>query len=432
MPQPPLDRRTFLKGASAAAVLPLITPAWASPRRADPLKIGVIGLGGRGTGAAIQALTADTDSVLWAVGDVFPDRMNGSLKGIESHLAEQGQTHRLQLPPERRFLGFDAYRHVIDSDVDVVLLTAYPQFRPAHMEYAVAQGKHVFAEKPIAVDAPGVRRVLAASEAARAKKLTVVSGFCWRYANAEKAAFAKLHEGVIGPVLSVHSTYHTSTLPKRPRKPEWSDMEFQLRNWWHFTWVSGDHIVEQAIHSLDRMSWAMNDEEPLRCVALGGRAAREGPEHGHAYDHFTVIYEYANGRRAFHTTRQIDNCPSDNSDYIQGTLGRATINGFANRQEFTAHDGTPLWSYDGPRGDMYQNEHDALFKSIRANAAHNDGHDMCRSTMLAIMGRMAAYTGATVSWKQAWDSQEDLTPSALAFGPLPTPPIAIPGKTKLL
>lgn len=441
MPNQPLDRRAFLRGASAAAALPFLThalapslaPAWATPRRADTLRVGVVGLGGRGTGAALQALAADADAVLWAVGDLFPDRVEGSLRHIEAHLSEQGRLDRLQLPAERRFFGFDAYRHVIDSGVDVVLLTAYPAFRPAHLEYAVERGKHVFAEKPVAVDAPGVRRVLAASEAARAGKLTLVSGFCWRYADAEKAAFAKLREGVIGRVLGVHSTYHTSTLPRRPRRPEWSDMEFQLRNWWHFTWISGDHIVEQAVHSIDRLSWAMSDETPVRCVALGGRAAREGPEHGNAYDHFTVIYEYADGRRAFHTTRQIDNCPNDNSDYIQGTEGRGVINGFAGRHEFFDHGGARLWSYDGPRRDMYQNEQDFFFRSIREGSAHNDGADMCRSTMLAVMGRMAAYTGATISWDQAWNSKEDLTPPApLAFGPLPTPTVAVPGRTRVL
>lgn len=415
-------------------MLPLIIPSasHAAPRRRDPLKIGVVGLGGRGTGATLQALTADNDAILWAVGDIFADRLDTSLKNIEAHATEHGFSSRIQLAPDRRFLGFDAFKHVIDSGVDVVLLTAYPAFRPAHLEYAIAKGKHVFAEKPIAVDAPGVRRVQAACEAAKAKNLSVVSGFCWRYADAERAAFAKLHEGAIGPIHTVHSTYHTSTLPKRARRPEWSDMEFQLRNWWHYTWASGDHVVEQAIHSIDRMSWAMNDAQPTQCIGLGGRAARgDTPEHGHVYDHFTAIYEYADGRRAIHTTRQIDNTPTDNSDYIYAANGRAVINGFANRQELYGPDNKLLWKYDGPRRDMYQNEHDALFQSIREGKAHNDGERMCHSTMLAIMARMAAYTGSTVTWKQAWDSKENLVPTNPTFGPMPMPPVAIPGKTKL-
>jgi myo-inositol 2-dehydrogenase / D-chiro-inositol 1-dehydrogenase len=433
MHDPSLHRRDFVKAAGVGLVLPLIAgSALATPRRQEPLKIGVVGFGGRGTGSTIQALTADKDTILWAVGDVFDDRLNNSFKEVESHLTEQGQQSRMRVPAERRFLGFDAYKHVIDSGVDVVLLTAYPAFRPAHLEYAVEKGKHIFAEKPIAVDAPGVRRVLAACEQAKSKNLSVMSGFCWRYADAEKAAFAKLHDGAIGPIHTVHSTYHTSTLPKRPRKPEWSDTEFQMRNWWHYTWVSGDHVVEQAIHSIDRMSWAMDDAIPTQCIGMGGRAARgDTPEHGHVYDHFTAIYEYADGRRAIHTTRQFDNTPTENADYIYAANGRAVINGFANRQEFYSPANKLLWKYDGPRGDMYQNEHDALFASIRASKAHNDGERMCQTTMLAIMARMAAYTGAVVTWKQAWDSTEALVPQNPTFGPMPMPPVAIPGKTKL-
>ena len=209
-------------------------------------------------------------------------------------------------------------------------------------------------------------------------------------------------------------------------------MEWQMRNWWHFTWISGDHIVEQACHSIDRLSWAMGDVDPVRCVSIGGRAARQGPESGHVFDHFAVIYEYADGRRGFHTCRQIDRCPSDNTDYIFGTNGRATVNGWTPQHELFDLDGRTKWKYDGPRRDMYQNEHDAMFASIRVGRPINDSEFMMRSTLMAIMGRMAAYTGQTVTWEQALNSKEDLTPANLAFGDMPMPPVAVPGLTKFV
>jgi predicted dehydrogenase len=261
-----------------------------------------------------------------------------------------------------------------------------------------------------------------------------VCGFCWRYGDAERAVFKQVNSGAIGDIITVQTTYLTSTLTKRPRQPEWTDMDFQLRNWWHFTWLSGDHLVEQAVHSIDRLAWATNDKIPVRCIALGGRAARNGPEHGNAFDHFAVVYEYDNGLRAFHTTRQIDGCPSDNSDYIYGTNGSCEVNGWKPLHVCKDRTGKVIWSYDapGPRRDMYQNEHDELFASIRAGTPINNGEWAANSTMMAIMGRMAAYTGQTITWDQAMKSQEDLTPATMAFGPLPMPAVAIPGQTKFV
>ncbi|MCW5766132.1 MAG: Gfo/Idh/MocA family oxidoreductase, partial [Phycisphaeraceae bacterium] len=402
-----------------------------------PLKVGLIGCGGRGTGAAWQALNADTGVTLHAMADMFPDRLASCLKGLEAQAAElrtqdptKNLSDRIAVPPERRFTGFDGYKRLLECGCDVVLLCAYPHFRPAHLEAAVAAGCHVFCEKPMAVDAPGLRRVRAAAEAARARGLTLVSGFCWRYADAERATYERIHAGAIGDLVTIHTTYHTSTLSPRPRRPDWSDMEFQLRNWWHFTWLSGDHIVEQACHSIDKICWAMRNAPPVRCVALGGRAARQGAESGHVFDHFAVVYEYWGGGRAFHTTRQIDHCPNDNSDYVYGTSGSAEINGWKPVHEIRDRSGKVTWRYDGQRRDMYQNEHDELFRSVRAGQARNDGDFMCTSTMMSIMGRMAAYTGQTIAWDQAWKSEEDLTPAAYAMGPLAVPPVAVPGVTK--
>lgn len=435
------SRREVLKAAAGAAGLALIPVALGQPSVKDAmsvpikkqLKIGLIGCGGRGTGAVCQAANADKDTVIYALADIFPERVESCLKNVTEQFADAPA--RVDVPPARRFSGVDAHEKLLASGVDVVCLCAYPHFRPAHLEAAVKAGVHIFCEKPMAVDAPGLRRVREAAAAAQKQKLSLVCGFCWRYNDTMVPFWDEVKKGAIGDVLSVHTTYHTSTLTKRPRQPEWSDMEFQLRNWWHFTWLSGDHIVEQACHSIDRMSWAMGDVEPVKCVGLGGRAAREGPEHGNVFDHFTAIYEYADGRRAFHTTRQIDHCPGENIDYLVGTKGRGLCDGFSSRYELTDHKGAPLFKgKNDPEsvGRMYQNEHDVLFKSIRDRDAHNDGEWMCRSTMLALMARMAAYTGQTVSWQQAWESKEDLTPKSYAFGELPSPAVAVPGKTKLL
>jgi len=342
---------------------------------------------------------------------------------------------RVQVPKEKQFTGFDCYHGVIESGVDVVLITGYPAFRPAHYKAAIAAGKHVFAEKPLAVDSAGIRSVLETAAMAKQKNLASLVGFCWRYNTGMVPAFNKIKDGAIGDVVSAQTTYHTSTLSRRPRQPKWSDLEFQMRNWWHFTWISGDHIVEQAIHSVDRLAWAMNDKMPARVNCLGGRAARSGPEHGDVFDHFAAIYEYDDGRRTFHTCRQIDGCPSDNTDYIFGSNGSAVINGWVPTYEIKHRDNTIAWKGEGKPEDastMYQNEHDELFKSIRTGKPINDIERGANSTMMAIMARMSAYTGQTVSWQQAMESKESLVPDKIEFGPFPTPEFAVPGKRKLI
>lgn len=433
-----LTRRDFVKvsGAVAGTVLAAGLPAFAaapSPRRADTLKIGIIGCGGRGTGAAAQALRADKGAVLTAMGDVFKDRIDACYSGLTEEFKDDSS--KLQVPPDKRFAGFDSYQKVIDSGVDVVLITGYPAFRPAHYKAAIAAGKHVFAEKPLAVDSAGIRSVLETAKLAKQKNLASMVGFCWRFHTGMKPTFEKINKGEIGDIVSCHTTYHTSTLSRRPRKPEWSDLEFQMRNWWHFTWISGDHIVEQAIHSIDRMAWAFNDKIPSKVNCLGGRAARSGPEHGNVYDHFAAIYEYDDGRRAFHSCRQIDGCPQDNTDYVYGTKGTATVNGWGPTLELKDLKGKMVWKGEGKpddAGTMYQNEHDELFKSIRDGHPINDVERGANSCMMAIMARMAAYTGQTVTWEQAMTSKESLVPDHLEFGTFPTPEVAIPGKTKLI
>jgi len=431
----PWTRRRFVQAAGATGLLGLLPApslrAQSPGKGSDALRIGIVGCGGRGTGAAAQALTADSNTTITAMGDLFADRFDSSLSGLNEHFGESAKD-RIRVDAAHRFVGFDAYRKVIDSGVDVVILTTPPGFRPQHLKAAIEAGKHVFCEKPVAVDAPGIRSVLASAAEAKRRNLAIVCGFCWRYSDAERATFKQVHDGAIGDLVTVHSTYHTGTLGRRPRQPEWSDMEFQLRNWWHFTWLSGDHLVEQAVHSVDRLAWATNDKLPARCVALGGRAARSGPEHGNVFDHFTVIYEYDDGTRCFHTTRQIDGCPSDNTDYIHGTKGSVLVDSWKPAHVASDLAGKVVWSYDGPRRDMYQVEHDELFASIRAGQPINNGEWMARSTMMAIMGRMAAYTGQTITWEQAMGSQEDLSPKQYELGELPVAPVAIPGQTRFI
>ncbi len=435
--RPTVTRRQFVQSAAALSLAPAALAGLPISRAAhaagsDTLKIGLVGCGGRGTGAAAQALRADPGTKLTAMGDVFADRIPPSFDGLMQDLGDDAKA-KIDVPGEKRFVGLDSYKQVIDSNVDLVILTSYPAFRPEHLQYAIQSGKHVFAEKPVAVDAPGLRSVLASGREAERRNLALMVGFCWRHNDGMRATFEKLNSGALGEVTTAHTTYLTGTLGRRPRLAGWSDMEFQFRNWWHFTWLSGDHIVEQAIHSIDRMAWAMNDKLPARVICLGGRAARSGPEHGNVYDHFAAVYEYADGRRCFHTCRQIDNCPSDNTDYVYGPRGMCTINGWTPTYLMQDYKGKEIWKYDGPNDrDMYQNEHDELFKSIRAGKPINDAERSCNSTMMAMMGRFAAYTGQTITWEQAMNSQENLMPKSIEFGPAETPPVAIPGQTKFV
>ncbi len=438
-----VSRREFVKSAGAVTaaatlgglVVPRTLAGGVFAGAADKIRIGLIGCGGRGTGAAMQALAADPGVVLVAMGDVFKDRLDSAHAALKtpSDDVKKEWTERVQVNDDHKFVGFDSYKQVIDSGVDVVLLTSYPCFRPAHLKYAIEKGKHVFAEKPVAVDAPGIRSVLETAKAAKAKNLACLVGFCWRYNAAMRAAFQQVHGDALGEITSVHTTYHGGTLNKNPRQAGWSDLEFQMRNWWHFTWISGDHVVEQAVHSIDRLNWAMGDKLPTSVQCLGGRAARSGPEHGNVFDHFSAIYDYADGTRCFHSCRQMNNCPSDNKDYIFGTKGNGVIDGWTDSKTIKSRDGKTLWSGKGTPADvgqMYFDEHKELFASIRAGKPINDCERGTNSVMTAIMARMAAYTGQTITWEQAMNSKESLVPDSPSFDkPAPEAVVAIPGKT---
>ena len=426
------SRRDFLKSSALIGGV-LAAPAFLpsnlfAGQNSDTLRVGLIGCGGRGSGAADEALKADSNVVLTAMGDAYEDRLNNSLKGLQTEHPE-----KVKVTPDKCFVGLDAYQKVIDSGVDVVLLATPPGFRPVHLTAAIAANKHVFCEKPMATDAPGVRAVLAAAEEAKKKNLSLVAGFCYRYSTGCRAIMNKIHDGSIGEVRALYTVYNTTPVwSPFPRKDDWTDMKYQVKNWYYYTWLSGDHIAEQAVHSLDKMAWAMKDVPPVKCVGLGGRQVRTGPEFGNIYDHFSVVYEYENGARGFHSCRQQAGCAVDNSDYIMGSDGVAHIVRAFSGPYIVK--GKETWKFreDKPTS-MYQNEHDELFASIRSGKPINNGIRMAHSTLLALMGRMAAYTGQEITWEKALNSQERLVPESISWDtPISVPPVAMPGQTKFV
>jgi len=435
-PQP--SRRDFLRtstavvGGAVAANLSIHRSAHAAED--GTLKVGLIGCGGRGTGAAINALNADPNIKMTALADVFPDKVEGSLKKLQA----SPHADRVAVDPDHCFAGFDAYEQLLASGVDVVVLAATPHFRPRHLKAAVEAGKHVFCEKPVAVDAPGIRSVLASTEAAEKKGLSIVSGLCWRYHFGVKETMKRVMDGTIGEIVAVQETYNASMVGRsQPRETDWSEMEYQLRNWYFFTWLSGDHNVEQHVHSLDKASWAMGDKPPVRAWGLGGRQIKNEPKYGNIYDHHAVVYEYESGTRVYAYTRQMPGCWNSTEDYFFGTKGTCNV---LNKYRVQDRQGETTWRYDGPKCNMYDEEHKALFTAIRSGNPINNGHYMATSTMLAIIGRMVTYTGQAITWEQAMNSQETLAPSEYSWKADPPImpgedgqyPIAMPGVTKLV
>jgi predicted dehydrogenase len=428
MPSSPVSRRQFVQKTVAAPAIITAATTLRAQQKADSsetLRIGLVGCGGRGTGAANQALGADYNSKLVAVADVFSKQIDGSLRSLGEKFPD-----RVDVPEENRFVGLDAYQKLIDCGVDVVLLASPPGFRPAHLEAAVAAGKHIFCEKPMAVDAVGYRVAMAAVEKARQKSLNLVAGFCWRYSASRQEAFARLRDGDIGDVRSVFSTYYASPvkpLPEDATKPAgMGDVEWQLQNWYNFSWLSGDSIVEQAVHSIDKICWTMEDTPPQSCIGTGGRQI-PAPG-GNIYDHFHSAFDWGNGVFCHLGSRQIKGCHSETADTIQGASGTLVIG-----RNVPFIDGPKRWRYKGTEKNMYDAEHDVLFQGIREGAAVNDGDRMMLSTLVAIMGREAAYTGQRITWEQMLASQQDLAPDDLTwdteFDPGSHP---LPGITKFI
>jgi predicted dehydrogenase len=414
------SRRQFLAGSAASLAAASLLPAAVPARRGHgqaKIRVGLVGCGGRGTGAARQALATDGDVELTALGDAFADRVESSLANLRQD--DSGVAHRVNVTPERCFIGFDAYRKVIDSGIDLVILATPPHFRPEHLAAAVAAKKHAFIEKPVAVDGHGVRSILATADLADQHGLCIGVGLQRHHHDGYLAALERVRAGAIGDIVAARVYWNMGSLWHEPRHAGWSDMEWQMRNWLYFTWLSGDHIVEQHIHNLDVVNW-FKGAHPIRAMGMGGRQVRTGAEFGHIYDHHSVHFEYADGAWLFSQCRQIPGCANNVSEHLIGTRGRCDLNG-----AFVI-DGQEKWRYRGKKNDPYQTEHDALFAAIRGGRPFNEARFGAESTLTAVMGRMATYTGKVIEWQEALQS-ERLGPDRYEFGDLPTPPVAMPG-----
>lgn len=425
--QPLASRRKFLQASSAVAAGAGLAASlgWARGAHAagdDAIRVGLVGCGGRGTGAANQALHVEGNIKLVAMGDAFADQVESSL----ANLLQVGEIKdKIDVPSERRFAGFDAYQQVIDSGVDLVILATPPGFRPQHLAACIAAGKHVFAEKPVAVDAPGVRSVLKTAAEAKAKKLALGIGLQRHHQNDYLETMKRLHDGAIGDVHTLRVYWNGAGVWVRERKEGQTEMEYQMRNWYYFNWLSGDHIVEQHIHNLDVGNW-LKGAYPVRAQGMGGREVRRGPDTGEIFDHHAVEFEYADGSRMFSYCRHIPNCWDSVSEHAQGTKGHADISG----AQIVATGGEK-WRYRGPRNNPYQTEHDDLFASIRAGNPINEGEFGAYATMTSIMGRMATYSGKMITWEDALHSELNLSPTEFAWNATPpVPAVAVPGVTR--
>lgn len=423
------SRRSFLR-ASGAVLGCALAPGWAPAvhaRGEGAIRIGLIGCGGRGTKAAANAMNAGPDVRLVALADLFPERIQASLAELSAAKPDQ-----VDVPPERRFVGFDAYKGLIAAGVDAVLIAAASHFHPEMLRAAVEAGKHVFCEKPHGIDVPGVKVSLAACEEAKRKGLSVVSGLCWRYDPGVKETVKRIRDGAIGDVVAIQETYASQPYGVVERQPGWSELEYQIRNWYHFNWLSGDQTAQQLIHSIDKASWVLGDAPPIRVWGMGGRQMCVDPEYGDQYDHHAVVYEYPRGVRVFGLTRDMPECYREVSDYVIGTKGRASL--IEQRIE-----GETNWKYEGPRADKYDVEHQVLFDAIRSGRPVNDGAFLCLSTLLAVAAQIVCYTGQAVTWDQvlrsrrsfalpryAWDVEPPVRP-----GPDGRYPSAMPGREEL-
>ena len=429
---PGTSRRGFLEASSAglgaAVVGSLAVGRIAHSAGSDVLKIGLIGCGPRGTGAAVNALNADKNSRLVAMADLFGEIVHASRQNLRNIKGQQ-----VAVDDDHCFTGFEGYRRVIESGVDVVLIALPTHFHPICLKACVEAGKHVFCEKIHAVDAPGVHTVLAAGELAREKGLSVVSGLAWRYHTGVCETMKRVHDGAIGRIVSIEETCNTGSLRSRPRRPEWTEMEYQIRDWFNFFWLSCDLPGLNLVHNLDKAAWAMREQPPLQAWAMGGRQTRVGPQFGDAWDHHAIVYEYESGVRMYAYCRQQNGCWPSIADHFFGTKGhcdlmRCRIEGETN------------WQYEGPPSNRFDLEHVALFSSIRSGKPINNSLYMARSSMLGIMATWATYTGQVITWDEAIKSQHVVAPERYApdADPPTKPdadgcyPMPVPGVTKFV
>ncbi|MCM8540188.1 MAG: Gfo/Idh/MocA family oxidoreductase [Lentisphaeraceae bacterium] len=417
-----MDRRNFVKAGATVAALSSINIFAKNPKGAnETINVALIGCGGRGRGAAANALNSDPNTKLVAIADVFPERLSEAVDRLKNY------GERSNIPSDKQFSGFDAYQKVMDlPEVDVVILTTPPHFRPTHIEAAVKANKHIFAEKPLAVDPAGVKKVMESIKQCEEKGLTFVCGFCYRFDKRKQETMKKVQEGLIGEVQNIQCSYNTGGLWMHPRQDNWGDMEWQMRNWLYFTWLSGDHIVEQGIHNVDKLGWISGDIPPEYAYGMGGRQTRTDQAYGHVYDHFSVQYKFKTGVYANFTCRQQKGTDAAVDDIIIGTNGTADLM----RHKIYDKDGKSVWRFKGKAVNMYDAEHMEIMKGLRSGKIVNNGASSINSTAMGVMGRMSGYTGKKVTWDMFMKSTENLSPAKYDLtASLATPDIAQPGIT---
>jgi myo-inositol 2-dehydrogenase / D-chiro-inositol 1-dehydrogenase len=419
-----ISRRAFVQSTAAAAAA-FAFPSGVFGFGVDTIRVGLVGCGGRGTGAARDCLRGAEGVELVAMGDLMPDRLEQSRAELtKAAAADSALAAKLKVTPERCFTGFDAYQKVLSAGVDLVILATPPGFRPQHLEAAVAAGKHIFAEKPVAIDAAGVRSVLATYERAREKNLAIGVGTQRRHQIEYLETIKRIHDGAIGDIRGGQVFWNQGGLWSREKQSEWTDGEWQIRNWLYFVWTSGDHIVEQHVHNIDVANWVMG-AHPIRAVGVGGRQFRTEARYGHIYDHFAIDFEYPNGVRVMSMCRQIQGTRNRIGEQFIGTTGTSNAAG-----EIAGRTAWKFESTEKPVPPMVQ-EHTDLVASIRAGKPINELKQIAESTLSAIMGREAAYTGQELTWDEVMNAEQNLTPPTVAFGPLDVPPVPMPGRTKL-
>jgi myo-inositol 2-dehydrogenase / D-chiro-inositol 1-dehydrogenase len=390
----------------------------------EVIRVGLIGCGGRGKGAAAQNLRAHPSIRLVAVGDAFEDRANDALTVLRR---DRNIANRIDVPDDRKYVGLDAYERVIAAS-DMVILATPPGFRPIHLRAAVAARKNIFTEKPVCVDGPGFRTCMQAYEDANTNRLSIVAGTQRRYQTGYKESMRRIHDGALGTITSARCYWNQGGLWHAARTENMTDLQWQIRNWLYFAWLSGDHIVEQHVHNLDVINWALGNSHPTKANGMGGRQVRTGPEYGHIFDHFAIDFEYPNNVRVLSMCRQIAGCEGNVSEWLTGTKGGFGAYSRARRNIY-AITGDNAWNFQGDDNEPYLAEHVALVEAVRSGRPINDLKNVAESSLTAVMGRMAAYTGREVTWDQAKESTTSLMPANLRWDmTLPVPPVAVPGR----
>jgi predicted dehydrogenase len=416
-----VSRREFLRNSTllvaGTALAPYVLTTHAAPDSPE-IKVGLIGCGGRGSGAIRDAIKAAPNVKAVALADVFEDHVKGCQKGLKND--------GIEVPDSMCFHGFDAYKKVLEiPEINYVILATPPGFRPIHFKAAIEAGKNVFFEKPVAVDGPGIRMVIEAGELAKQKGLSVVAGTQRRHEFSYIETIKRLQDGAIGDIVCLRAYWNQGLIWGKPWDPNKSDMENMLRNWYCYVWLCGDHIVEQHVHNLDVCNWIMGTH-PIKAYGQGGRQVRSGKEHGHIYDHFAVEYEYPNGVRMFSQCRQISGCSDNVSEAAVGLKGTSNPAGSISVK------GGDSWRYSGQNPNPYVQEHKDNIDAIRTGKPLNEARQVAESTLTAIMGRESAYSGQIISWDEALNSKRSLMPEKLEFGPMPYPEVAMPGKYKFM